>query len=113
MYPYITSERESNDIPLHVKFIAFTGLTLRARTGSKFFKKCWKFCCTGVLHSSKLVHLDDRAQCVKSIRIWIYTGPHFSAPGLNNSEYEHFSCSEYDLIYLKFNVEFNELLELT
>ena len=45
------------------------------------------------------------SHCVKSVRIQIYYGPHFPAFGLNtesenadqnNSEYGHFSRSEYD-----------------
>ena len=32
--------------------------------------------------------------CVESVRIWNFSGPHFPAFGLNNSEYGHFSCSD-------------------
>ena len=39
--------------------------------------------------------------CVKIVRIWSYSGPHFSAFGLNNSEYGHFLCS-VNLLKLKF-----------
>ena len=39
---------------------AFHPLTLRARTVFKFLKRCSQFRCTGLLHSSKLVHLDSK-----------------------------------------------------
>ena len=31
--------------------------------------------------------------CIKSVRIWSYSGTHFPAFGLNNFEYGHFSWS--------------------
>ena len=39
--------------------------------------------------------------CVKSVRVWSFSGKYFAVLGLNtdqkNSEYKHFSCSVYDL----------------
>ena len=42
---------------------------------------------------------DLTHHCVKSVRIWSFTGPYFSAFGLNadqkNSEYGQFSCTAF------------------
>ena len=44
-----------------------------------------------VINNFDLLCCDQH--CVKSVRIRSYSGSHFPAFGLNNSEYEHFSCS--------------------
>ena len=43
----------------------------------------------------ELIHTFNQlpSHCVKSIRIRSYSGLHFPAFGLNNSEYGHFLCN--------------------
>ena len=43
-----------------LKIFDFLALTLRARTVLKILQKCRQFCSAGLLHSSKLVHLDGK-----------------------------------------------------
>ena len=52
------------------------------------------YCLPAVSHTLSLV--NDKVwhlHCVKSVRIWSYSGPYFPAFGLNNSKYGHFSRS--------------------
>ena len=46
-------------------------------------------------------NVNKGLHCIKSVRIRSYSGPHFSAFGLNNSEYGHFSrsCDDYKKIF--------------
>ena len=46
----------------------------------KYFNFCLKV--LALWKMSKILH------CVKSVRIWSYSGPHFSAFGLNSERYE-------------------------
>ena len=84
----------NSDFQLHNIIIIFPhlhGSNNLLWTTSKYF------CLIGVNNkiTIKVFH------CVKSVRIWIFSGKYFAALGLNtnqkNSEYGHFSCSIYDL----------------
>ena len=45
-----------------------------------------------LLKDTKKIH------CIKSVRIWSYSGLYFPAFGLNNSEYEHFLRSDQEIL---------------
>ena len=46
-----------------------------------------------ICHSMDQGYEIKGVHCVKNVRIWSYSGPHFPAFGLNNSEYGYFLCS--------------------
>ena len=75
-------------------------LTFRAHCLLKICKKCRQFCCTGLLRSRNLVHLDGKYlasftwHCMKSVRIRSFPGSYFPTFGLNTERFRALSCTE-------------------